>query len=67
MKNEGVIHRIYLNNWPPSIPKIKSSWLRVTISDISSVIYLFVIGVILGIIILTLEKLFFIVTKKKKT
>lgn len=65
MKNEGVIKRIYMNAWPDGIPKVSTNWVKVTISDISPILYLFMIGAGLSVVFLILERIRAFITKRE--
>jgi len=65
LKNEGVLRRLLLTTWPPRIPNVQTSWVRVTLSDISPILYMFGLGVILGVIFLTAERIHKKINKSK--
>lgn len=57
LKNEGVLRRLLLNTWPPRIPNVQISWVRVTLADMSPILYMFGLGAVLGAAILLMERL----------
>lgn len=66
MRNDGIIMRLLLNSWPPHIPTVQASWVRVTLADISPILYMFSLGAILALFFLMAEKVVHFVYWKKK-
>lgn len=65
MKNEGILNRLFLTSRPQGIPTVQATWVRVTLSDISPILYMFASGVIAGCIVLYFEKVFQQIQKTK--